>query len=88
MASAARTGSPASSARTPGGGSSSARMRSTTACCSASATFLIPKASVAVRRSAVMTARENDGGHGGEQGAHARDAERQGQDGEEQRGQR
>src|SRR3954471_19738041 len=58
LASAASTGSPASSALTPGGGSSWSRMSSTTAFCLASGMSRMPKARLATVRSRVMTACE------------------------------
>jgi len=55
LASAASTGRPASSARTPGGGCRRLRISSMTRCWRSSGMSRIPKASVAVRWSPVMT---------------------------------
>ncbi len=62
MASAASTGTPASRACTPGGGSSARRMVSMTCSCFSSGINRMPKASVAVLRSRVMTPWEKYGG--------------------------
>ena len=62
LASAASTGSPASSASIPAGGCRRSRMPSMTSSWRSSGMRRMPKASVAVRRSAVMTPCEKYGG--------------------------
>ena len=59
---AARTGSPTSWALTPAGGCRLERIVSISCCCSANGISRIPNASVATRRSGVITSWEKYGG--------------------------
>ena len=69
---AASTGSPTSCALTPAGGCRPERIASISCCCWSRPIRRIPNASVATRRSAVITSWEKYGGIDAEQAAHDR----------------